>query len=328
MQQIRRRVVLGIGMALAGAAFAGNGFAQSYPTKPIRLVVPYPPGGGTDFFARTVAAKMSEDLGQQIIVENKPGASTMIGAESVAKSSAPDGYSVLLGDNATYAVNPSLYKKMPYDPLKDLAPVTLTARFALLLVVHPSVPVNTVQEFVALAKSQPGQLNFGSPGPGSPHHLAMELFEQRAGIDLTHVPYKGGAPATQDLLGGRIPTMFLDLATAAPHIKAGKLRALAVANATRLASMPDLPTVAELGYAGYEATAWQGFTVPAGTPAPIIARLNAAYAKAAADQSVRQRLNEAGAELIPSSPEALAAFMRSETAKWAKTIKDGNITVE
>lgn len=221
-----------------GVAFAA---ASEYPSQqPVRLIVPYPAGGGTDYFARTVSERMSQELGQRVIVENRPGAATIIGADSVARAK-PDGYTILLGDNATYAVNPSLYTNLPYDPLEDFEPVTLTARFALLLVTHPSVPVDDVNEFIAWVKDSPGKVDFGSPGTGSPHHLAMELLEQRADIDLTHIPYKGGAPATQDLLAGVIPTMFLDLPTAAPHIQAGKLKALAVASDKPISSMPELP---------------------------------------------------------------------------------------
>lgn len=309
-----------------GAAPDAN--AQAYPTKPVTLIVPYPPGGGTDFFARTVGQKMADSLGQSVVVDNRPGAATIIGAQLVAKAPA-DGYTVLLGDTATYAVNVSLYKKLPYDPLKDFAPVSLTGRFALLLVVNPSViPVNSVKELIEQAKKQPGKIDYASPGPGSPHHLAMELFKQRTGIDVTHVPYKGAAPAVQDLLGGRIPVMFLDLAAGAPQIKGGKLKALAVASPRRIAALPDLATVDESGVPGFEAWAWQGLVVPAATSKEIIAKLNAAYANAINDPSVRQKIVEAGIDPLQSTPQQLTDHIKSETAKWAKVIKDGNITVE
>jgi tripartite-type tricarboxylate transporter receptor subunit TctC len=314
---------LGIGLALAGPVVR----AQAYPAKLIRLVVPYPPGGGTDFFARTLSAKLSENLGQQVVVENRPGAATIIGAEAVAKS-APDGYTILLGDTATFAVNPSLYKKLPYDPLKSFEPISLTGRFALLLVVHPSVQANSVAEWIALARAKPGALNYASPGPGSPHHLAMELLRQRADVTLVHVPYKGAAPAMQELLGGQIPTMFLDFAAGAPQIKAGKIRALAVASPKRLATMPDLPTIAESGLAGYEAWAWQGLVAPAGTPQEIIAKLGSEYARAINDAGVRQKIVDAGIDPLQSSPQEFSGYIRSEQAKWAKVVKDGNITVE
>ena len=314
---------LGIGLALAGSL----AHAQAYPTKPIRLVVPYPPGGGTDFFARTLSTKLSENLGQQVVVENRPGAATTVGAEAVAKS-APDGYTILLGDTATFAVNPSLYKKLPYDPLTSFEPISLTGRFALLLVVHPSVQASNVAEWIALARAKPGALNYASPGPGSPHHLAMELLRQRADVKLVHVPYKGAAPAMQDLLGGQIPTMFLDFATGAPQVKAGKIRAIAVASPKRLAPMPELATIAESGFAGYEAWAWQGLVAPAGTPREIIARLGSEYARAINDAVVRQKIVDAGIDPLQSSPEEFSGYIRSEQGKWAKVVKDGNITVE
>ena len=317
------RLAAAFALALAGGALN----AQGYPAKPVRLVVPYPPGGGTDFFARTVAAKLSDNLGQQVVVENRPGAATIIGAEAVAKSP-PDGYTILLGDTATFAVNPTLYKKLPYDPLKSFEPITLTGRFALLLVVHASVQANSVADLVALAKAKPGTLNYASPGPGSPHHLAMALFLQRTGISMVHVPYKGAGPAIQDLLGGQIPTMFLDLAAGAPQIKGGKIRALAVASPKRIAALPDLATLAESGLPGYEAWAWQGLVAPAGTPRDVIAKLGAEYAKAINDPGIRQKIVDAGVDPLQSSPQEFTDYIRSEQGKWAKVVKDGNITVE
>lgn len=302
--------------------------AQAYPAKQVTLIVPYPPGGGTDFFARTVGQKMAGSLGHPVIVDNRPGAATIVGAQVVAKAPA-DGYTVLLGDTATYAVNPSLYKKLPYDPLKDFAPVSLTGRFALLLVVNPSIiGVNSVKELIEQARKQPGKLNYASPGPGSPHHLAMELFKQQASIDLTHIPYKGAAPAVQDLLGGRIPVMFLDLAAGAPQIKGGKLKALAVASPKRIAALPDLATIDQSGVAGFEAWAWQGLVVPAATPKEVVAKLHAAYMNAINDPTVRQKIVEAGIEPLQSTPQQLIDYIKSESTKWAKVIKDGNITVE
>jgi tripartite-type tricarboxylate transporter receptor subunit TctC len=318
---------LAVALGALSSSVPGEALAQAWPARPVRLVVPYPPGGGTDFFARAVSAKMGEELGQQVVVENRPGASTIIGADLVAKSPA-DGYTVLLGDTATYAANPSLFKSLPYDPVRDLAPVTLTARFALILVTSLNVPWTTVPEFIAAAKAAPGSIDYASPGAGSPHHLAMELFRQSAGITLTHVPYKGGGPAAQDLLAGRIPVMFLDLTTMAPQLKAGKIKALAVSTDKRIAAFPDLPAVAEVGVPGYDASAWQGLSVPAGTPAAVIARLNAAFAKAAADEPTRQRLADLGTEFVNGTPEQMAAFIRSETAKWSRTIRTANITLD
>lgn len=315
--------------ALALAALAAPlAHAQVYPAKTIRLIVPYPAGGGTDFFARTVAAQLSQQMGQQVVVENRPGAATIIGAEAASKS-APDGYTILLGDTATFAVNPSLYRKLPYDPQKDFAPVSLTGRFALLLVVNPAaIKANSVSELIAQAKKEPGRLDYASPGPGSPHHLAMELFKQRTGLQFAHVPYKGAAPAVQDLLGGRVPLMFLDLAAGAPQIRGGKLKALAVASDRRIAALPELPTLGESGLPGFEAWAWQVLAVPAGTPRDIVAKLNAEYRKAIGTPEIRQKMIDAGIDPLQSSPEDAGAYIRSETVKWAKVIRDGKITVE
>ena len=326
----RRVFVLAAALAnLAGPFVVGASVthAQTWPSQPIKLVVPYPAGGGTDFFARTIGAKLSEQLGQQVVIENKPGAATIIGAESVARAQ-PDGYTVLLGDTATFAVNPSLYKKLPYDPIKDFEPVTLTGRFALLLVANSALPVNNAKELIALAKARPGELNYGSPGPGSPHHLAMELLKQRTGINVVHVPYKGAAPAVQDLLGGQIPMMFLDLAAGGPLIKSGKIKALAVASPKRIAPLPDVLTLDEAGVSDFEAWAWQGLVVPAKTPKAIVDRLNDAYAKAIADPVVRQKIVDAGIDPLHSTPAGFTDYMKSESAKWAKVVSEGNIKVE
>ncbi len=332
LQPVLIRRLAGAVLGLAAGMLAGASAvyaASDYPAQqPIRLIVPYPAGGGTDYFARTVSERMGKELGQKVVVENRPGAATIIGADTVARSK-PDGYTILLGDNATYAVNPSLYAKLPYDPLKDLDPVTLTARFALLLVVHPSAPVNTVEEFIEWVKANPGKIDFGSPGTGSPHHLAMELLEQQAGIDLTHIPYKGGAPATQDLLAGVFPTMFLDLPTAAAHIQAGKLKALAVASDKPISAMPELPTVADAAkLPGFEAWAWQGFAVPKGTPEDVVRKINEAFAITAKDGEIIEKMRVNGTDLIPSTPEEMRAYMESETRKWAEAIRNANIKIE
>ena len=320
MLKIVTAFALAIGCVMPAAA-------QNYPTKPIRVIVPYPAGGATDFFARLVFPKMGEALGQSVVVENRPGAGTAIGASEVARS-APDGYTLLLGDAGTYAFNPTLYKKLSYDPTKDFAPVSLTGRFALILAVNPATPAKSVQEFVAAAKSQPGKINYGAPGPGSPIHLAMEFFKQRAGLDMTPIPYKGGADAMNDLLGGRISAMFLDIASGLPQIKGGKLRPLAVASAKRVAALPDLPTIGESGYPGFEAWAWQGFVAPAKTPRPIIMRLNAEFAKVMSDPTIKQRLSESGFEPQTSTPEEFSSYMKSEIAKWAKVIRESNVTLD
>jgi tripartite-type tricarboxylate transporter receptor subunit TctC len=246
----------------------------------------------------------------------------------VARST-PDGYTLLLGDAGTYAFNPTLYKKLSYNPAKDFAPVSLTGRFALILAVNPTtVKAASLKEFVDAAKSQPGKLDYGAPGPGSPIHLAMELFKQRAGITMTPIPYKGGADALNDLIGGRIGAMFLDIASGLPQIRGGKVKALAVASDKRVAALPDLPTIGEAGYPGFEAWAWQGFVAPAGTPREVVLKLNSEFAKVMADPSIRQRLSESGFEPQTSSPEQFSAYMKSEIAKWEKVIRDSNINLD
>ena len=307
---------------------AGSACAQNYPAKPIRLIVPYPAGGATDFFARLVFPKLGDALGQPVVVENRPGAGTAIGASEVARST-PDGYTLLLGDAGTYAFNPTLYKKLSYDPAKDFAPVSLTGRFALILAVNPTVlKAGSLKEFVDAAKRSPGKIDYGAPGPGSPIHLAMELFKQRAGINMTPIPYKGGADALSDLIGERIGALFPDIATGLPQIRAGKIRALAVASEKRVAALPDLPTVGESGYPGFEAWAWQGFVAPAGTPRDVVMKLNGAFAKVMADPAITQRLSESGFEPQTSTPDQFAAYMKSEIAKWAKVIRDSNISLD
>ena len=320
-----RHVALGALLLVAALAQA-----QPYPSKPVALIVPYPPAGGQDFFAHAVGPYMAGTLGQplMLVVEKDPGAATIAGARALAKAK-PDGYTMLLGDGAMYAINPSLYKNLPYDPVKDFAPVSLTGRFALLLVVNPAaLAAKSPKDLVARAKRRPGAIAYGSPGPGTPHHLAMELLEQRARIELRHVPYKGGAPAVQDLLAGHVATMFLDLATAAPLLKGGKLKALAVASPKRIAALPDVPTLAESGFPGFEAWAWQGIAVPAGTAPEIIATLNGAYTKAIADPGLARQLGGWGVEPLHSTPQEMADFILSERAKWAKLIAARHITVD
>ena len=328
MRSQTRRLALRISAVVTIAAAVAPALAQTYPTKPIRLIVPYAVGGGTDFFARTVGGKLGELLGQTILVDNRPGAATIIGAEAAAKS-APDGYTALVADSTTLAVNPSLYKKLPYDPVKDLSPVTLTARFAMLLVVNPSLTkANTAREFIEEAKNAQGIMSYASVGAGTTHHLTMELFQQRTGIKLNHVAYRGAGPAIQDVVGGQVPVMFVDLAAGSPMIKAGKLKVLAVASPRRIAALPDVPTLAEQGIANFEAWAWQGLAVPAGTPQDIVARLNKEYARAVADPGVRQKLVDAGVEPVASTPEEMASYVKSETAKWAQVIKQADIKID
>ena len=324
-----RTAVLTAILALSAATMVENASAQNYPARPIHLIVPYPAGGGTDFFARLVGQKMSELIGQPIVVENKPGAATNLGAEFVAKTP-PDGYTVLLGDVATYAANPSLYKKLSFDPAKDFAPVTLTARFLTVLVTNPAkLKVNSVAELIEQAKSQPGKIDIAHAGVGNPFHLAAVLFQQAAGIKLNEVPYRGAGPAVQGLLGGDVHMMFVDYATARSHIATGTLKALGVAALTPRPELPGVPPVAAVpGLAGFEAWPWQGFVVPAKTPDAVISKLRDTYVAAVADQVVRQKVSDAGAELLQSSPEEMADYMRKETAKWAEVIRVANIQLD
>ena len=302
---------------------------QPYPNRPIRLIVPYPAGGATDVVARIVAEKMSDELGQQIFVDNRPGAGTMIGATAVARS-APDGYTLLLGDTGTYALNPTLYdKQLTYDPVKDFAPISRTGRVPLILVANSNViKVNSVQELIATAKKDPGKIDFGAPGPGSPIHLAMELFKQRVGINVNPIPYKGGADALTDLLGGRIALLFIDAATGVTHIKSGALKALGVGTDKRIPALPDVPTVVEGGVAGFEAWAWNGLAAPTGTPPDIIAKLNAACQRALSLPAVKQRFAELSVDPSATSADEFGAFIKSETNKWRTVITEAGISLK
>jgi tripartite-type tricarboxylate transporter receptor subunit TctC len=321
---IRRRTFLA-GSAAALAAPAA--FAQSYPNRPIHLIVPYPAGGGTDFFARVVAAPMGQTLGQQIVIENRPGAGTNIGAETVARAQ-PDGYMFLLGDTATYAANRSLYSKLNYDSDKDFAPITLTGRFAIVLLINTDkLKVTSVKELIDEAKKAPGKIDYASGGVGNPFHLASELFAQQAGIKLNHVPYRGAAPAIQDLIAGQIGMMFVDFATARGQLSNKQIKAIAVASPSEFYGMPGVPPVAK-DVPGYEAWAWQGFVLPAKTPADIVAKLHDAYVKAVSDSEIKQKLIGAGIDPLQSTPQEMSAYMKSETEKWAKVINTASIKVD
>ena len=308
---------------LTGAAGAA---AQNYPARPLRLIVPSSPGGGTDISARIIAPKLSEYLGQQVVVENRPGAGTMIGGEAAARS-APDGYTLLMGVS-TLAINPAIYKKVPYDALKDFAPVSQAVALPNVLVAHPSLPVKTVKELIAFARARPGQLNFASAGLGTSPHLSMELFLSMAGLKMVHVPYKGSGPGVTDLVAGHVPLMMPNMLSALPHIKSARLRALGVTGAKRAARASDIPTIAEAGVPGYEAVQWYGMLAPAGTPRAIITRLHAEVVRVLQLPDIRERFLSDGAEPVGSSPEEFAAFIRAETAKWAKVIKDAGLRPE
>ena len=323
MTSMLHRWILGL---LLGLVFA-LASAQSYPTKPIRLVVPFPPGGATDILARDVAQKLTEAWGQSVIVDNRPGAGGNIGSELVAKS-APDGYTLEMGTVGTHAINASLYAKMPYDHVKDFTPVILVAGVPNVLVVNPSVPANSVAELIAYAKANPGKLNFASSGNGTSIHLSGELFKVMAGVQITHIPYKGSTPALQDLLAGQVQMMFDNLPPSLPQIKAGKLRALAVTSLTRAPALPDVPTLSESGLPGFEASSWFGILAPAGTPAPIVAKLNAEIAKYLATPEAKEKLAKQGANAAGGTPDDFAKHIAAETAKWAKVVKDSGAKID
>lgn len=304
-----------------------SAFAQPFPSKPVRLIVPFPPGGAVDYYARAVQNRLQETLGQPILIENRSGAGGMVGADLVVKA-APDGYTLLVGNIASLAMNVGLYSKMTYDPRKDLTPIIRTVAVNYVMTVHASVPARSVKELIDHAKANPGKLSYGSAGSGSAPHLATELLKQRAGIDMLHVPFKGGGPMVADLLGGQIHIVIADQANLMPHVKAGKLRALAVGTLERSASYPDIPTIAESGFPGFEARAWQGIAGPANLPADIVTQLNAAFAKAMAFPEVHQRLLDGGLDPISGTPEDFAAFIRNEIDKWAKVAKDVGARVD
>jgi tripartite-type tricarboxylate transporter receptor subunit TctC len=309
-------------LVLAVALFASDAaLAQSsYPAKPIRLVAPFPPGGPADILARIIGHHLADRLGQQVIVDNRAGAGGNIGADIVAKAP-PDGYTLLLGAVGSNAINASLYGSMPYDNIKDFEPVSLVAMVTILLVTHPSVPASSVSELIALARAKPGELTFGSPGNGTPQHLAGELFGTMANVKMTHVPYKGAVPALQDLLGGRISMVFSSMPPALPHVAAGKIRALAVTSSKRSPVTPDVPTIAETGLAGYEVLNWYGVLGPAGMPKDIVAKLNGEIHGILTLPDVKKQLVSQGAEVLTSTPQEFGAFISSETRKWAKVVK-------
>jgi len=314
-------------LTLAVCGLAGSAAAQDYPERPITLVVPYAAGGGNDVMARIVAEKMSKALGQQIVIENRGGAGGSIATRMVAHA-APDGYTLVLGGTGTLAVAPTLYSNAGYDPRKDFAPVGLIATSALVVLVHPLVPAKSLKELIALAKEKPGQLNFASAGVGSGMHLGTELFELMADVKLTHIPYKGTGPALTDLLGGHVALYFSSLPPAIALVQSGKVRALAVTGPKRSAIFPDLPTVAESGLPGYEAVLHYGIVAPAGTPQPIIAKLNAALRQAVASPEVHEKIAADGAEPLASTPEEYAADIDREEAKWAAIVKRSGAKAE
>jgi len=301
--------------------------AQDYPSKPIRLVVPYPPGSGTDIVGRLLAQRLGESLGQQVYVDNRPGAGATIGTAFVAKGT-PDGYTILMADLGPLAIGPSFYRQLPYDPIKELAPISQVAVLPFVLVVHPSVPANNVPELIALAKAKPGQLNYASVGNGTAVHLATELFRQITGVDIVHIPYKGSAPALTDLVAGRTSMMFVNVLSVRGFLESGQLRAVAIGTAERSPSMPEVPTVAETIQPNFRAGVWFGLLAPAETPRAIIDRLNAETVRVLQTPDFKAKLIEQGAESIPSSAEQFSALIQAEITKWADVIRSSGVRME
>lgn len=300
--------------------------AQGYPERPVRLVVPYPPGGATDIISRALGQKLSDSLKQQFVIDNRGGGGQVIGTDIVAKS-APNGYTILLA-SVTHSINPTLQPKLPYDSVKDFAPVTFIGSGANVLVTHPSLPARSLSELITLLKANPGKYNYASSGIGAGGHLAAELFKSMAGVDMNHVPYKGNGPATVDLLAGHVPLMFTSTAPMLPHVKSGRLRALATTGAKRTSAMPEVPTIAELKFPGYEASLWYAILAPAGTPPAIVRLLNAQFVEALNAADIRERFFGLGIDIVGSPPEYFDKYLRSETTKWAKVIRAAKIRPE
>ncbi|EJJ24956.1 Bug family tripartite tricarboxylate transporter substrate binding protein [Rhizobium sp. CF142] len=327
LSDITRRMSLALGLGLLAAATGTAASAQSYPDRSITMIVPFAAGGSTDVVARIVAQKMSEDLGQQVIVQNVAGAGGNLGADNVARA-APDGYTILMGTVATHALNPLILKSTPYDAEKDFAPISLLVIVPNVLVVNPELPAKNVQELIALLKADPDKYSYASSGNGTPLHLSGELFKSMASVDMQHIPYKGAGPALNDVIGNQVPIMFDNLPSSSSHIKAGTLRALAVTTAERASSFPDIPTIAESGISGYETYTWNALFAPANTPADVITRLNASANKALTDPTVAERMKEFSATIVGSTPEELGAHVKAELAKWKPVVDGAHIQME
>ncbi|CAN7739979.1 tripartite tricarboxylate transporter substrate binding protein [Pseudorhodoferax sp. LjRoot39] len=324
---VTRRSLLAVAAATATALVAGPAAAQAYPSKPITMIVPFSAGGTTDILARIVGQALSTELGQSVVIDNRAGAGGNIGGQLAARAPA-DGYTLFMGTVGTHAINEALYKKMPFNPIKDFAPLSRVANVPNLLVAHPSQPFKTVPELIAYAKANPGKVNFGSSGSGSSIHLSGELFKSMAKVDMVHIPYKGSAPAVNDLLGNQIAIMFDNMPSAIQHVRAGKLRPIAVTTAKRSPELPDVPTIAESGVPGYEATSWFGLFAVAGTPAPIVTQLSKALVKVLNQPDVKAKIVAQGGEVVAETPEQFAAFIKAETAKWGKVVKESGASVD
>jgi tripartite-type tricarboxylate transporter receptor subunit TctC len=320
-----KRIAIAIGLALV--TFCAASFAQTWPAKPIKWIVPFAPGGTTDILARTIGEKLTGALGQPVIIENKPGAGGGVGADFTAKSP-PDGYTIMGGTISTHAINASLYKTLPYDPVKDFVPITMIARVPNMLVINPEIPAKNVAELITLLKANPGKYSFASSGNGTSQHLSGELFKSMAGVDMQHIPYKGSPPALQDVVAGQVAMTFDNITTAWPLAKGGKLRALAVTTAKRSAIAPDIPTLSESGLAGYEVGSWQGVFAPAGTPPAIVARLNTEIVKIINLPEVKEKLIALGAEPVGNSSDEFGATVKTEIVKWADVVKKSGAKVD
>jgi tripartite-type tricarboxylate transporter receptor subunit TctC len=308
-------------------AIAGTALAQPYPSKPVRVVVPFPPGQATEIVGRLVAQRMSESLGRNFTVDNRPGAGGIIGVEAVAKAP-PDGYTLLITASGTLVINPNLYRSLSYDPLRDFAPISLLGIFPLVAVAHPSLPARTVKELVALAKARPGQINFASSGPGTAQHLAGELFRFRTGADIVHVPYKGSGPAVSDLIGGHVTLMFDTVTSSLPHIQGARLKALAVTSAHRSSALPQVPTMGESGVKDLVAVGWAAALAPAGTPRDIVTRLNAEIVRILGNPEMKERVLALGCEPATGTPEDLARFIKGELARWAEAVTAARVKLD
>jgi len=325
--RMTRRMSLALALGLLAATAGTAALAQSFPDRSITMIVPFAAGGSTDVVARIVAQKMSDDLGQQVIVQNVAGAGGNLGAGNVARAE-PDGYTILMGTVATHALNPLILKSTPYDAEKDFAPISLLVIVPNVLVVNPELPAKNVQELIALLKADPDKYSYASSGNGTPLHLSGELFKSMAGVDMQHIPYKGAGPALNDVIGNQVPIMFDNLPSSSSHIKAGTLRALAVTTAERAPSFPDVPTIAESGISGYETYTWNALFAPANTPADVVSRLNAAANKALTDPAVADRMKEFSATIVGSTPEELGAHVKAELAKWKPVVDGAHIQME
>jgi tripartite-type tricarboxylate transporter receptor subunit TctC len=328
MPLTRRAAIAGCGAGLA-SLWSGSAISQpAYPNRTIKMVVPYPAGGTTDLLGRLVADQLKTGLGATVIVENKPGAGTLLGAEQVARAE-PDGYTLLIATSTTLAINETLYKKLPYDPVKDFAPIALVAGVPFVLVINPAVPAHTLSEFIAYAKSKPGELAYGSAGNGSPQHLGAEMLKAAAGLDVRHVPYRGSVAAMTDVIAGHIPFMVMDLQPALPQIRDGKLRVLGVTTPKRVAVAPDIPTLSEAGLPGFELVAWQGIVTSAGTPRDIVDRLASQIEKLVTDPATQAKLRALALEPLPgSTPDSFGAYIKSEIARWAVIVKNSGAVVQ